>query len=580
MLIQRIKISNYKTYLSLDLDLTVDDDRPIILIGGANGGGKTTLFEAISGALYGLKIENKEHFMELLNQGALNTAKPEISLQITFVGKVLGQQQKYILKRVYQLNPQGKPLESVSLNMNGNMYVYGTMTAPKDRVKAEQEINKIIKANLPQELSQYFLFDAMQSSELLKKNVFAQTIRDNFENVLGFKKYLQLKRAAEKLQQEWAQQRLEAEKEAQEYNELCAQKDKLTADLNTCIAEQDTKYKYLASVEVEYKRAKDGAQEASALNKKIQELAGKIDDIVKRAATYAEDLKAFVDNIEIDLFLPKLASNLAQEINNILHIKEQLQKENTGAYPLETLKDVTNKIITYLKDLSLCSESVDEEQVVSHIVAIQNSTNKEDPFGFLDEAEVAALSNLVKRTGSNQFIALDRQRQELEIQLSTLDNLRSQKQTLEQTQAGGNEYLIQNYEAAQKQIEKLKVQEATLKADIQRLEKRIHQFDVQIQQEPDIKFDTLVKLKPLFEKIADSLLKKKKAQIESEMQQQLNKLLVSYKGHIAKVELSDSIEQFNIKLYHTAGNEISLNQLNAASKQIFIQVLLNLNSAT
>lgn len=574
MLIQRIKISNYKTYLSLDLDLTVDDDRPIILIGGANGGGKTTLFEAISGALYGLKIENKEHFMELLNQGALNTAKPEISLQITFVGKVLGQQQKYILKRVYQLNPQGKPLESVSLNMNGNMYVYGTMTAPKDRVKAEQEINKIIKANLPQELSQYFLFDAMQSSELLKKNVFAQTIRDNFENVLGFKKYLQLKRAAEKLQQEWAQQRLEAEKEAQEYNELCAQKDKLTADLNTCIAEQDTKYKYLASVEVEYKRAKDGAQEASALNKKIQELASKIDDIVKRAATYAEDLKAFVDNIEIDLFLPKLASNLAQEINNILHIKEQLQKENTGAYPLETLKDVTNKIITYLKDLSLCSESVDEEQVVSHIVAIQNSTNKEDPFGYLDEAEVTALSNLVKRTGSNQFIALDRQRQELEIQLSTLDNLRSQKQTLEQTQAGGNEYLIQNYEAAQKQIEKLKGQEATLKADIQRLEKRIHQFDIQIQQEPDIKFDTLVKLKPLFEKIADSLLKKKKAQIESEMQQQLNKLLVSYKGHVAKVELSDSIEQFNIKLYHTAGNEISLNQLNAASKQIFIQVLL------
>ena len=574
MLIQRIKISNYKTYLSLDLDLTVDDDRPIILIGGANGGGKTTLFEAISGALYGLKIENKEHFMELLNQGALNTAKPEISLQITFVGKVLGQQQKYILKRVYQLNPQGKPLESVSLNMNGNMYVYGTMTAPKDRVKAEQEINKIIKANLPQELSQYFLFDAMQSSELLKKNVFAQTIRDNFENVLGFKKYLQLKRAAEKLQQEWAQQRLEAEKEAQEYNELCAQKDKLTADLNTCIAEQDTKYKYLASVEVEYKRAKDGAQEASALNKKIQELASKIDDIVKRAATYAEDLKAFVDNIEIDLFLPKLVANLAQEINNILHIKEQLQKENTGAYPLETLKDVTNKIITYLKDLSLCSESVDEEQVVSHIVAIQNSTNKEDPFGYLDEAEVTALSNLVKRTGSNQFIALDRQRQELEIQLSTLDNLRSQKQTLEQTQAGGNEYLIQNYEAAQKQIEKLKGQEATLKADIQRLEKRIHQFDVQIQQEPDIKFDTLVKLKPLFEKIADSLLKKKKAQIENEMQQQLNKLLVSYKGHVAKVELSDSIEQFNIKLYHTAGNEISLNQLNAASKQIFIQVLL------
>ena len=86
MLIQRIKISNYKTYLSLDLDLTVDDDRPIILIGGSNGGGKTTLFEAISGALYGLKIESKEHFTELLNQGALEKAKPEISLQVRCLG--------------------------------------------------------------------------------------------------------------------------------------------------------------------------------------------------------------------------------------------------------------------------------------------------------------------------------------------------------------------------------------------------------------------------------------------------------------------------------------------------------------
>ena len=53
-----------------------------------------------------------------------------------------------------------------------------------------------------------------------------------------------------------------------------------------------------------------------------------------------------------------------------------------------------------------------------------------------------------------------------------------------------------------------------------------------------------------FEEVADGLLKKKKAQIETEMQQQLNNLLISYKGCVARVELSDSIEHFNIKMYH------------------------------
>ena len=571
MLIQKIKISNFKTYLSLDLDLTVDDDRPIILIGGSNGGGKTTLFEAISGALYGLKIESKEHFMELLNQGAINKVKPEISLQITFVGKVLGQQQKYILKRIYQLNPQGRPLESVSLNMNGNMYVYGTMTAPKERVRAEQEISKIIKANLPQELSQYFLFDAMQSSELLKKNVFQQTIRDNFENVLGFKKYLQLKRASEKLQQEWAQQRLEAEQEAKEYNNLCSQKDGLVAEMNACLAEQDRLYKYMASVEDEYQRAKEGAQQAMNLNKRIQDVDGKIRAITNEAADYAESLKAFIENIEINVFLPKLASNLSQEINNILRIKEQLLKQSTGAYPIETLRDVTAKIIDYLKELSLCSQAVDEENVVAHMVALQNTTNAQDPYDYLDDAEVEALKELPKKGGGNHFVTLDRKRQDMEIQLANLDNLRTEKRTLEQTQAGGNNLLIANYEDAKRSVDKLKTHEDSLKSE---MEKRIHQYDVQIQQEPDLKFDTLVKLRPFFDKVADSLLKKKKAQIETEMQSQLNKLLVSYKGHVARVELSDSMENFNIRLYHSAGNEISLNQLNAASKQIFIQVLL------
>lgn len=117
MIIKRIKTKNYKTYLSLDLDLSVKPDQPIILIGGMNGGGKTTLFEAICGALYGLKIKNKAHFQELLNNGAIGKVEPTIVLELTFEGMVLGRMQEYLLRRTYKLNPADKPVENVLLRM-------------------------------------------------------------------------------------------------------------------------------------------------------------------------------------------------------------------------------------------------------------------------------------------------------------------------------------------------------------------------------------------------------------------------------------------------------------------------------
>ncbi len=189
MLIKRIKAKNFKTYLNLDLDISVEQDKPIILIGGANGGGKTTLFEAIYGALYGLHINTFKQFNELLNAGALGKEEEKILLELHFTGKVLNEEQQYVLTRTYMLNPAGNPVESVKLNMNGTIFVYGTATPPAQRAEQEAQVNKIIKANLPQELSRYFLFDAMEAGNLLKEDQLNRVIKENIENVMGFNKY-------------------------------------------------------------------------------------------------------------------------------------------------------------------------------------------------------------------------------------------------------------------------------------------------------------------------------------------------------------------------------------------------------
>ena len=574
MIIKRIKTKNYKTYLSLDLDLSVKPDQPIILIGGMNGGGKTTLFEAICGALYGLKIKNKAHFQELLNNGAIGKVDPTIVLELTFEGMVLGRMQEYLLRRTYKLNPADKPVENVLLNMDGTPFSYGTATPPQQRAINEQQVNKIIKANLPQELSKYFLFDAMQSSELLKENVFAQIIKDNIQNVMGFNKYLQMKNAAEHQQQEWAARRLEAQKEAEEYNGLCEQRNQLVELQEENAKLQDDKYKYLTSIQTEYDAAKEGAKESAETERKIQELEASVKDTQELSKRYNTQLKHVVETLEINVFFPKLAQGTTNEVNDIIRQKEALKQEREGVLSVEQMREVTTKILGYLKSKYLCPESVEDDDVVAYLKSQQESLHRKDNYAFMDESELEALKNLLNANAVNEFITLNDSRHDLEKRLENYDNQLRQISLLRRSMVNGNTEIIKAYEEASRELESLKKEADNRKVSIKKLEQKIHQFDVQIQQEPDVKYDMLVKLKPFFEDVADTLLRRKKEKIEEDMKEQLNKLLISYKGCIAKVELSDRMENFTIRLYHKAGNEISLNQLNAASKQIFIQVLL------
>lgn len=574
MIIKRIKISNYKTYLNLDLDLSVRPDRPIILIGGGNGGGKTTLFEAICGALYGLRIKNKKQFFSLLNDGGRNTVPPKIDLELTFEGIVLGRTFPYILRRHYEVNSAGNLVENVRMNMNGNVFQYGTYTPAAEKRKAETEVSKIIKGNLPQELSRYFLFDAMQSSELLKENVFAKTIKDNIENVMGFNKYIQLKHAAEHLLEEKTKERMAAKEEREEYEKLCDDRRGLEAKQKDIASEMEQVYRYLADMKDSYESAKEGADMARSNANEIARIKDQLEATAKQAEGYVDGLNNFVQHMEVNTIIPRLSDNLGAEVSRMLKMKEQLQDELKHIFSAEDITNIAKKVLDYLRDFYGISQDVDLSKMADYIASRQQQASTRDEYDYLDPSEVNALSKLLDNNANNDFIQLDKQRQTLELFIKNLPTLQQQKETLERSSKNGNQELIAEYENKQGKIKELKLEDAHLKEDIRQLTERINNIDVQMQEEPDPKYDTLVKLVPFFGKVTDELLKQKRTLIETEMQRQLNKMLISYKDHIGRVEISDSLEDFNIKMYHTSGNEISLDNLNAASKQIFIQVLL------
>lgn len=574
MLINRIKAKNFKTYLNLDLDMSVEQDKPIILIGGANGGGKTTLFEAIYGALYGLHIHTERLFKELLNAGALGTQEEKIILELHFSGKVLNEEQQYVLTRTYMLNPSDVPVESVKLNMNGTIFSFGTATPPAQRAEQEAQVNKIIKANLPQELSRYFLFDAMEAGSLLKEDQLNRVIKENIENVMGFNKYMQMAKNAETLFQSYTAQRLQVENEKQEYLQLLEQKkkqDEIASHLQ--IQLQDSLQYSVANKEI-YDNLKGGLNQESTIKNKIEQTKLQIENIHKKESIYHDDLDEFVKEIELNVCVPKLVEAIKSEINLILKVKgEKEQQQNSNISP-EQIEAISKTIVQYLKENSLVLKEVTTAELVDYVIAASNNKPEHDQYDFLEFSEVKALESLLNTKTSNTFPALNQQQVELNVSLNQIPLLETQIENMRAQITGRDYALLKAYEDNESSIKKYEINIADTKAEITKIEKRLHQFDIQTSQEPDPKYEALGKLKGFFEDVANRLLKVKKQQIQLKMKQDLNINLAAYRDVIDRVELSENLKDLTFKIYHKAGNEIYISQLNTASKQVVIQVLL------
>lgn len=574
MLIKRIKAKNFKTYLNLDLDISVEQDKPIILIGGANGGGKTTLFESIYGALYGLQIHNAKQFKELLNAGALGKEDEKIILELHFTGKVLNEDQQYVLTRTYILNTSGAPVESVKLNMNGTIFSYGTATPPAQRAEQEAQVNKIIKANLPQELSRYFLFDAMEAGNLLKEDQLNRVIKENIENVMGFNKYMVMAKSSESLFQTFTAQRLQVENEKQEYIQLLEEKKKHDEVIALLKLQLQDALQYSVANKELYDNLKGGLNQESTIKNKIEQTKLQIDTINKKESIFHSDLDEFVKEIELNVCLPKLAEAVKSEVNLILKIKGEQEQHNNSNIQPEQIEAISKTIIQYLKENSLVLKDITAAELVDYVVAASNKNQSDDQYDFLDFSEVKALENLLNTKTSNIFPALNQQQVELNVSLNQIPLLESQIETMRAQITGRDYALLKAFEDNESNIKKLELNIDETKSEITKIEKRLHQYDIQTSQEPDPKYDTLGRLKLFFEDVANRLLKVKKQQIELKMKQDLNINLAAYRDVIDRVELSENLKDLTFKIFHKAGNELYLNQLNTASKQVVIQVLL------
>lgn len=578
MKFKKIHAENYKTYKLLDLDLEVTDDRPIILIGGGNGCGKTTLFDAIYHALYGLKIENERHFEELFNAGVKNEqglTNKYIVLEVTFSGLVLNQEQQYKLKRAYMLD-EGRVLESVTLNMGGNQFSYGSGTPSAQRASNEEIVNKIIAANLPAELSNYFLFDAMKTSDLVKEEQINKLIMKNINSVMGFNKYAQLRKMSENLLAEKKAERMQNDKIREEYSNLTKAKQDLDDEIGRLNDEYAADLNYANDNKEQYDQVKAGKDSDEVTRDMMSKLEQSIKNTVEFENRYSQDIDSLVKDLETKVIYPKLASIIKTEIDVILQAKQDVKDARVNMLTDSQIEGITKQLVHLIEERYVSQGTIDVLSLVNELKLLQEKANTvEDKFSYLSPSEVAVLDKLVSTAVDNPFVSLDEKRDKLNQDIAQMPKQKEKLKEYQRTLNGSDYTFLELYEKNTARIKELKELIEAKKNESKDMGKKIATYDYDIPQVPDPQYDMLCVLPDFFKNLSAKLLRAKKASIERMMREQLNINLIVYAGVVGRVELSaDDSDDISFKIYHKNGNEIYLSQLNAGAKQTVMQVLL------
>ena len=158
MIIRRLRLYNFGVYAG-DNEFLFTNNKPIVLIGGMNGRGKTTFLEAVLLALYGSNsvayTESKkrsyaQYLKSFVNKNAEDkTCIVELEFEINN-----GLKENYIVKRAWN---------SIDKKTNESIFVY------KDGVANEfltQNWPMFVENILPSALSSFFFFDGEKIAEM------------------------------------------------------------------------------------------------------------------------------------------------------------------------------------------------------------------------------------------------------------------------------------------------------------------------------------------------------------------------------------------------------------------------------
>ncbi|OED33573.1 DNA sulfur modification protein DndD [Planococcus maritimus] len=322
MLFKRITFDNYKTYygtqkvdLYIPPEVKEKEGKNIILIGGLNGAGKTTILKAIKDVLYGKREisdeEYKRTFSNVINNTFYEEGGRECSVSLvleTDAGDEWELKVKWYFN-AYKVMTHDEREVTVKTS--------GAYVPKKSLVGNIEQYNRMIDKIMPYYASPFFIFDGEEVKEIIIRQE-QNEMKEAIHKITGMNSYKQLIKDLSTLKSDIEAKVVKAQKGSQTTT-LKKQYEEIESSLNELEAKAKEIREKIKGYEEKLILLKNKRNKILSQNSRSRE------EIIKRQAQISTHIEQHKKNLDQLLKENMTLIILKSEINKL---KEQLKVEN------------------------------------------------------------------------------------------------------------------------------------------------------------------------------------------------------------------------------------------------------------
>lgn len=551
-------------------DFKTSAEQNVVLLGGKNGAGKTTILESLRIVLfgsmaYGFVTENEPYFRKirsLLNRQAFHEGEKNYQISLDYTSTEEFEPNQYLLIRSWTIKNQ-KIREYFSVQKNGKHLGAQEISDYQNKLREE----------MPPRLFELCLFDGEDISRIVSEEKIPEYLSESGKILFNLDLFVNLEKDLQTYRLQYTQKNADAAQEMEELNKVGAEISTLKQTLEELtLLKSNSEEEIITLTDLIRKDKKDFEIHGGLIQEKRQELITNVNRIENQRKMNTDKIKNFINSI----FPFYIARNQLEEVDRQLRIEKQYESFEFVASALE--KNKLDQLVNNLQsDIGSREFRLDINQLYVGILEMLQPEEAQliHRASFEQQSEIHSLFKQIKSLEVSNYIALFDENAKL------LEETQELRKTIEKNdQSSEFKDLLENIEVKTQRVEQLKLLTEQYQNEIHMLIENIQTKEafanklrekINEYHKGENSFLMTEKLLKVSQRFRERQWRKKLDDVANEATKMVN-IIFRKKAYIDRMYIDHS--SFELHLFNKNKQEIVKERLSAGEKEMLMLTVI------